>query len=124
MLTIASIVFLLSAVSAYAEKSAADTYLSLKKSSGAVQISPTELRNNLTSYIGKTVELRGIVNGKASSEASVSFMIYCGDDNCPHIIGQSASGMHNGWRQSSSSCIGSLGGKHRQLQTFCGLLRI
>lgn len=81
LLIAVSVIFLLNAPSAHAEKTPAETYLALRKSCNATQISPTELRNNILSYVGKTVELCGTVNGKASSEASVTFMINCGDDN-------------------------------------------
>lgn len=80
-ITALSILLIISAASAIAAPSPADQYLSIKKKSAAIMISPTQLKNDAASYADKTVELSGIVNGMAASSGSTSFILICGDDS-------------------------------------------
>ncbi len=76
------IVFLLlSAIIVHAENTSAEEYLAIKKSSNAMQISLAQLKSNPLEFADKTIEFCGVVNGKATSNNSISFMINCGTDN-------------------------------------------
>ena len=73
-------ILMLFSASTFAAISPADQYLSAKKKSAALLISPTQLKNDPIAYAEKTIELCGTVNGMVTSADSTSFILNCGDD--------------------------------------------
>ena len=61
----------------------ADQYLALRKSLGATVPQLNVLKNDPSSFIGKTVELKGVVSGIVTCGESVSFILDCSGESIP-----------------------------------------
>jgi len=68
---------LLTSAGAAGAASRADEYLALRTSLGATSPRLSALKDSLPAYIGRTVELRGTVNGIAKCGESLAFILNC-----------------------------------------------
>lgn len=58
-----------------------DDYIWARKSLAASAVDLATLKNHVASYVGKTVELKGVINGIARCGESSSFLLDCGGES-------------------------------------------
>jgi len=63
-----------------ASSQSADEYLALRKSLGATSAALPTIKASPLNYIGKTIEITGLVNGIARCGESVTFLLSCGGE--------------------------------------------